>query len=134
MRFTLIAALFLASTAQAPIQHITYTAPAPEPAPVIGTASWYGQIDGPLEGALMANGQPFDSSKLTAASYIFPLGSRLRVWNLENGLVVNVIVTDRGPAEWTGRQIDLSRAAAEKLGYTRKGTTLVAIKYAEELR
>jgi rare lipoprotein A len=132
MRSIIIAVLLLASTAQAPVQHITYVAPEPEPQFIIGTASWYGAFNSPLLGRPMANGKPFDASKLTAASYLFPLGSRLRVWNLENGKVVTVTITDRGPADWTERQIDLSRAAADKLGYTRKGTTVVKINYAEE--
>ncbi len=73
----------------------------------------------------MANGKRFDRHKLTAASWYFPLGTIIRVVNLENGESVVVTITDRGPNLRLNRIIDLSEAAAERLGYVGKGLTSV---------
>src|SRR5580692_7731021 len=56
----------------------------------IGTASWYGAD---RQGKKMANGKPFDLYKLTAASWYFPLGTKVRVVNLKNGESVVVTIT-----------------------------------------
>jgi rare lipoprotein A (peptidoglycan hydrolase) len=90
----------------------------------VGTASWYGKRH---EGRKMANGKCFDSHKLTAASWYFPLGTTVRVVNLKNGQSVVVTVTDRGPGMHLHRLIDLSEAAAERLGYVGQGLTSVAL-------
>jgi len=87
-----------------------------------GTASWYGEQH---QGRKMANGQRFDRHKLTAASWYFPLGTRLRVVNVKNGKSVVVTVTDRGPNLRLHRILDLSEAAAERLGYRVDGLTKV---------
>ncbi len=74
----------------------------------------------------MANGQRFDARIFTAACRSVPLGSRIRVFNLENGKFVDATVTDRGPnSKLRERILDLSEAAAKELGYTGKGLTLV---------
>ena len=74
----------------------------------------------------MANGQRFDRHKLTAASWYFPLGTKVRVVNLTNGKAELVTITDRGPnLRLKNRIIDLSQAAASKLGYIHQGLTLV---------
>ena len=88
----------------------------------IGTASWYG---GKHQGRKMANGQRFDRHKLTAASWYFPLGTMIRVVNVENGESVVVTITDRGPNLRLHRILDLSQAAAERLGYVGQGLTPV---------
>lgn len=88
----------------------------------IGTASWYG---GKHQGRKMANGQRFDRHKLTAASWYFPLGTTIRVVNVENGETVVVTITDRGPNMRLHRILDLSQAAAERLGYVGQGLTPV---------
>lgn len=88
----------------------------------VGIASWYGQQH---QGLKMANGKRFDRRKLTAASWYVPLGTVLRVVNLENGLSVTVTVTDRGPNLRLNRIVDLSEAAARQLGYVEKGLTRV---------
>jgi rare lipoprotein A (peptidoglycan hydrolase) len=88
----------------------------------IGTASWYG---GKHQGRKMANGQRFDRRKLTAASWYFPLGTKIRVVNVENGESVIVTITDRGPNLRLHRILDLSQAAAERLGYVGQGLTPV---------
>jgi rare lipoprotein A len=84
----------------------------------IGTASWYGEQ---RQGRKMANGQPFDRHKLTAASWYFPLGTKVRVVNVKNGESVVVTITDRGPNLRLHRIVDLSEAAAERLGYVGQG-------------
>ncbi len=73
-------------------------------------ASWYGDE---LAGAPMANGQPFNPAALTAAHKTLPLGSKVLVTRGDEE--VEVTITDRGPFI-PGRDIDLSRAAAAKLG------------------
>ena len=88
----------------------------------IGTASWYGIT---RQGRKMANGQKFDSRKLTAASWFFPLGTPIRVVNLMNGKSVLVTITDRGPNLRLHRIVDLSEAAASNLDYVGKGLTAV---------
>jgi rare lipoprotein A len=88
----------------------------------IGTASWYGAQH---QGRKMANGQRFDRHKLTAASWYFPLGTAIRVVNVKNGESVVVTITDRGPNLRLNRILDLSEAAAERLGYVEEGLTPV---------
>src|SRR6202158_646080 len=88
----------------------------------IGTASWYGKQH---QGRKMANGKRFDSHKLTAASWYFPLGTTIRVVNVRNGESVVVTITDRGPNLRLHRILDLSEAAAERLGYVGQGLTSV---------
>jgi rare lipoprotein A len=92
----------------------------------LGKASFYGK--GYWQGRKMANGQPFDFSKLTMACWWLPLGTQARVTNLENGLSVIVEVTDRGPAHVLHRVADLSQAAAEALDYIRNGLATVYIE------
>jgi rare lipoprotein A len=90
----------------------------------VGIASWYGLQH---QGLKMANGQRFDRRKLTAASWYVPLGTVVRVINLENGKSVTVTVTDRGPNFRLNRVLDLSEAAARELDYVGKGLTPVLI-------
>jgi rare lipoprotein A len=89
----------------------------------IGVASWYGRRE---QGKIMANGKPFNSRAMTAASRTLPLGSWIRVFNLRNGNSVDVQVTDRGPNKrLRNRILDLSEAAARKLGFRGDGLTTV---------
>jgi len=76
----------------------------------------------------MANGRPFNPHRMTAASYVIPLGARVKVRNLANDKVVEVVITDRGPARRLHRLIDLSQAGAEQLGYTHRGLTMVSVE------
>lgn len=92
----------------------------------IGKASFYGKHY--WQGRKMANGKPFDYRKMTAALWFLPLGTQVRITNLENGKSVVVEVTDRGPAHSLHRVADLSQAAAEALDYTQKGLTTVLIQ------
>ena len=88
----------------------------------VGVASWYGIQH---QGRTMADGQKFDRHQRTAACWYFPLGTTIRVVNLENGKSTIVTITDRGPNLSFDRVIDLSEAAADKLGYIRQGLTSV---------
>lgn len=99
-------------------------ASAPAPLPITGEASWYGYE---CAHKPMANGKRFNPRALTAASYLFALGTKLRVTNLKNGKTVDVVVTDRGPNKRLGRAIDLSQRAATVLGFRRTGTAQVSI-------
>lgn len=84
---------------------------------VLGIASWYGRAH---QGKMMANGKKFDRFKMTCASKLLPLGSFIRVINLENGKSATLEVTDRGP--YVGSRIlDLSEAAARQLDCIGKG-------------
>lgn len=90
-----------------------------------GVASWYGGRDG-FEGKPTASGETYDSSLLTAAHRELPLGTVVDVTNLDNDRTVRVRINDRGPFVF-GRVIDLSRAAAEKIGLLGPGTGPVRI-------
>jgi rare lipoprotein A len=91
----------------------------------VGIASWYGDL---FYGRYTANGEIFDSNRLSAANPTLPLPAYARVTNLENGRTIVVRVNDRGPYHG-GRLIDLSRRAADVLGYRRQGTTRVRVTY-----
>lgn len=88
-----------------------------------GIASWYGEK---FHGHKTSNGEIFDMYKMTAAHKNLPLPSYVRVTNLDNGRQVVVRVNDRGPFH-SDRIIDLSYAAAKKLGYQSRGTARVEI-------
>ena len=88
-----------------------------------GIASYYGDQ---FDGHLTASGQPYDPNAMTAAHRTLRLGVRLEVVNLDNGKWTVVTVNDRGPFV-KGRLIDLSKAAAEKLGMIASGTARVRI-------
>jgi rare lipoprotein A (peptidoglycan hydrolase) len=89
-----------------------------------GEASWYGPG---LQGKKTASGDSFDQTKLIAAHKTFPLGSKAKATNLKNGNSVEVEIKDRGPFV-EGRIIDLSKAAAEKLGIVNAGTAPVQVE------
>jgi len=89
-----------------------------------GVASWYGKE---FHGKYAANGEIFDMEAYTAAHRKLPLGSMVRVVNMNNGKIVHVRINDRGPYV-TGRMLDLSHAAARELGMVGAGTTAVQIE------
>lgn len=88
-----------------------------------GTASWYGEK---FHGHKTSNGEIFDMYEMTAAHKNLPLPSYVQVTNLDNGRQAIVRVNDRGPFH-SDRIIDLSYAAAKKLGYQARGTARVEI-------
>jgi rare lipoprotein A len=117
-----VATLLWIFPASAAIKRTNGRTARPTPKRYIGVASWCG---GQHQGRKMANGQRFDRHQLTAACWYFPLGTTVRVVNLENGKSELVTITDRGPNLRLDRIIDLSEAAAGKLGYIRQGLTSV---------
>jgi rare lipoprotein A len=86
-------------------------------------ASYYGGV---FNGKLMANGTKFNSNAMTAAHRKFPFGTVLKVVNLRTNQWVYVTVTDRGPFV-KSRELDLSYAAAKRLGILSAGVVTVAI-------
>lgn len=94
----------------------------------VGEASWYGSD---FHGRLTANGEIYDMNLLTAAHPTMPLPSYARVTNLKNGSSIIVRVNDRGPFI-KDRIIDLSKQAAEILGYANAGVTNVKVEYISE--
>lgn len=89
-----------------------------------GKASWYGRR---FHGRRTASGERFNMYAMTCAHKRLPMNSRVRVTNLRNGKSVVVRVNDRGPFA-RGRVIDLSYAAAKKLGFVRAGTARVRVR------
>jgi rare lipoprotein A len=102
-----------------------------EVTPDAGMASWYGEDH---RGRLMANGRRFNPDKLTAASWFYPLGTKVRVTlKSENQIPRSVLVTitDRGPAKELvrdGRIIDLTHAAFKRLGHPKVGLVAVMVE------
>lgn len=96
----------------------------------VGVASWYGK---PFHGRRTANGEVYDMHAMTAAHRTMPLPSYARVRNLANGREVVVRVNDRGPFR-DGRVIDLSRAAARRLGISGLGRVEVRRLTHDEIR
>jgi rare lipoprotein A len=92
---------------------------------VSGLASWYGDD---FHGKATANGEIFDMTAVSAAHATLPLPSMVEVTNLDNGRTITVRVNDRGPYK-SGRVIDLSRGAAEALGYRTHGLAHVRVRY-----
>ena len=89
----------------------------------IGIASYYGKE---FHRKLTANGQKFNMYKVSAAHKTLPLGTRVKVTNLNNGKSIRLTINDRGPFK-KGRILDLSYKAAQKLGFVNEGTTKVRI-------
>jgi rare lipoprotein A len=89
-----------------------------------GTASWYGTK---FHGQNTANGEVYDLYGMSAAHKTLPLPSYVRVTNLDNNRTVILRVNDRGPF-YSDRIIDLSYAAAKKLGYAEIGTARVKVE------
>ncbi|MBA8666801.1 septal ring lytic transglycosylase RlpA family protein [Holosporaceae bacterium 'Namur'] len=90
-----------------------------------GIASWYGRE---FSGRPTASGEIFNPDLMTAAHKYLPLNSIVKVTNLENKKSIRVIVNDKGPFI-AARVIDLSRMAAEVLGFKDKGLAKVKLEY-----
>lgn len=88
-----------------------------------GVASYYGRE---FAWRKTANGERFDPREMTAAHRTLPFGTKIRVTNLANGRRVVLRVNDRGPYR-KGRVLDVSHAAARKLGFAKLGTARVRI-------
>ncbi len=93
-----------------------------------GVASWYGPT---FHGKRTANGEVYDQNELTAAHRTLQMPSLVRVTNLENGRSIVVRINDRGPFK-KGRVIDVSKRAAELLGFIGQGTARVRLEVLEK--
>ena len=89
-----------------------------------GRASWYGRQ---FHGRLTASGERYDMNLMTAAHKTLPIPSYARVTNMQNGKSVIVRVNDRGPFHGN-RVIDVSKAAAQQLGFINQGTAHVKVE------
>ncbi|MBV8464421.1 MAG: septal ring lytic transglycosylase RlpA family protein, partial [Burkholderiales bacterium] len=89
-----------------------------------GIASWYGRK---FNGKNTSSGERYDMFKLTAAHPTLPIPSYARVTNLENGKTVVVRINDRGPFR-KSRVMDMSYAAAYRLGFNNKGSARVRVE------
>lgn len=92
-----------------------------------GKASWYGKK---FHGHLTSNGETYDMYSMSAAHKNLPIPSYVKVTNVDNGKTAIVRVNDRGPFH-EGRIIDLSYAAATKLGVVQTGVANVEIEFIE---
>jgi len=88
-----------------------------------GGASWYGEK---FAGKRTASGERFNPNAMMAAHRTLPFGARVRVTERRSGRSVTVRIVDRGP-HVRGRVIDVSKAAARKLGFLGRGTARVCI-------
>lgn len=89
-----------------------------------GEASYYADK---FHGRPTASGEKYNKKAFTAAHKTLPFGTKVRVTNLKNNKSVDVIINDRGPFK-AGRIIDLSRAAAEKIGLINDGVAKVTVE------
>lgn len=91
----------------------------------VGLASWYGDF---FHGRSTANGEVYDMNALSAAHPTLPMPTYARVTNMKNNRSIVVRINDRGPYK-DGRIIDLSRRAAEMLGFHNHGVAAVRVQY-----
>jgi len=94
-----------------------------------GTASWYGKE---FHGRKTASGEIFDMNGISAAHRILPLGTTIRVTNLDNYKSITLRVNDRGPFA-RNRVLELSYGAAKELGFVAQGTARVKIEALEPI-
>lgn len=95
----------------------------------IGVASWYGKK---FHGRKTSNGEIFDMHQISAAHKSLPIPSMVKVTNLDNGKYVVLRINDRGPFH-DNRIIDLSYAAAQKLGFANQGVAPVVVEALDDL-
>jgi rare lipoprotein A len=94
----------------------------------VGYATWYGRQ---FAGRRTASGERFDPHKMTAAHRTLPFGTWVEVKRVETGDTVRVRITDRGPWGHEERIIDLSQAAAAKIGFGKQGLIRVEVRVVE---
>ncbi len=93
----------------------------------VGKATWSGRR---FQGHRTASGEAFDLNMITCAHRTLPIGTLLKVTNLNTRRSIVVRVNDRGPVP-TGIMVDLSYAAARSLGFNRRGNTRVRLEKVE---
>jgi rare lipoprotein A len=124
-------ALTLAPTAESAAAERSAPAQAKTKKTETGLASYYSRR---FDGKTTASGETFSNKQLTAAHPSHPLGTRVRVTNLENGSSVVVRINDRGASAQNRREgvvIDLSQAAAERLDMKKEGRVRVRVNVLE---
>ena len=120
-------ALTLLVGCSVPASKVRVPEPAAERLSQTGIASWYGPG---FHGKATASGETYNQNDFTAAHQTLPLGTRVRVTNLENGSATEVSINDRGPFA-KGRIIDLSYSAAQQISMVGPGTALVRVDVLE---
>ncbi len=119
---TVVLPLFLSAANAGPDKDKKDSKPAPKI--IYGTASYYHDK---FNGRQTANGEIFSQKKLTAACNVLPLGTWIKVTNLRNGKSIIVKTNDRLHPRMK-RVVDLSRTAAQKIGYIGYGLTRVKVE------
>jgi rare lipoprotein A len=89
-----------------------------------GVCSYYARMH---NGHITAGGEKFDSNAMTAAHRKYPMGTKLKLTNLANNKSVVVTVNDRGPFV-KGRDVSVTRRAAQELGFLKEGLARVSIE------
>lgn len=126
-RLTETAAVPARALQQAPARHSTPARAIKVADTRTGLASYYARS---FDGRTTASGEKFDNDEMVAAHPFYPFDTRVKVTNLDNGRKVTVRITDRGPYGGNRRDgaiIDLSRAAARRLGMLDDGVTRVRV-------
>jgi rare lipoprotein A len=110
----------------------TSTPPPPAPEKVLETKTGLASFYGPgLEGQKTASGEVLDSKEMIAAHPTYPMGTIIRVTNLENGDTVRVRVSDHGPTKQNRKEgviIDRSKGAADKIKMLSDGRVEVKVE------
>jgi rare lipoprotein A len=126
--FMVLAGVVLASTVEVSLADIVpnvgYQVKSNDTKTYRGLASFYADK---YQGRRTSSGEVFDQQKMTAAHKSLPFGTKLKVTNPDNGRSVVVTINDRGPFV-RGRVLDLSKAAASKIGLVSKGVGTVVIE------
>jgi rare lipoprotein A len=100
--------------------------PSPDAKPdEVGLATWYGRA---FAGRRTANGERFDPTAMTAAHRKLPFGTWVEVRRPDTGRSIRVRITDRGPWGDSRKVIDVSKAAADALGFAAEGTVKVELR------
>ena len=119
--------LALLAGCSVPASKVRVPEPTAERLSQTGIASWYGPG---FHSKATASGETYNQNDFTAAHQTLPLGTRVRVTNLENGSATEVSINDRGPFA-KGRIIDLSYSAAQQINMVGPGTALVRVDVLE---
>jgi rare lipoprotein A len=123
----LLAVVGLSGLLLTPFPHLASAGPAKTAQ--VGMASWYGAHH---QGRKTASGERFSRGQLTAAHRALPLGTKVKVTNLRTKQDVIVKINDRGPFGGGKRRIiDLSEAAAKRIGLVERGTERVQVVVVE---
>lgn len=124
----LVAFIFLGATVRSlSAYEVNYSSILPSNQVLYGIASWYSEAD-PYINKYTANGEVFDDSQMTCASWDYSFNTYLKVTNLDNGRSVVCRVNDRGPAKRLHRMIDLTKTAFQSIAGLRLGLIGVSVE------